>query len=275
MRRLTWILFYLYLALAAFFGLSSFMGLVIPPHADGLMILAAIAFIFAHGSQYLGWGQILLLAGLSLGISLGLESLGVATGFVYGAYHYTDRLGPMFLGLVPYLIPLAWLMMIYPSWVISRRVSQGWRSGWRLDVGTAALGALVMVAWDLVLDPLMSDVEHWVWEQPGEFFGIPLHNFAGWWFTAFLILALFNFLRRRFWRQLHAESMHREVDPAFERLPVYSYAIVGLSNIIDALQNGLRGPALAGFFAMLPWVVLGLAKDQGLESRSSNTSPDS
>ena len=211
MRRLTWISFYFYLALAAFFGLSSFMGLDIPPQADGLMILAAIAFTFAHGSQLLGWGQILLLAGLSLCISLGMESLGVATGLIYGPYHYTNRLGPMFLGLVPYLIPLAWLMMIYPSWVIARRVSQGWWRGWRADVGTAAIGALVMTAWDLVLDPLMNNAQHWVWEKPGDFFGVPLHNFAGWWLTAFLILSLFNLLRRRLWHHLDDVLTARKV----------------------------------------------------------------
>ena len=275
MRRLTWISFYFYLALAAFFGLSSFMGLDIPPQADGLMILAAIAFTFAHGSQLLGWKQIILLAGLSLCISLGMESLGVATGLVYGPYHYTNRLGPMFLGLVPFLIPLAWLMMIYPSWVIARRVSQGWWRGLRADVGTAAIGALVMTAWDLVLDPLMSNAQHWVWEKPGDFFGVPLHNFAGWWLTAFLILGSFNLLRRRLWPHLDDELKARKVDPAFARLPVYSYAMAGLSNIVDALQNGLKGPALAGFFAMLPWVYLALVEDQDFESRSSNISPDS
>ena len=55
-------------------------------------------------------------------VSLLFESVGVATGWVYGPYHYTDKLGPKFLGLVPYLIPVAWFMMSYPSFVIADRL---------------------------------------------------------------------------------------------------------------------------------------------------------
>lgn len=62
-----------------------------------------VAFIFAllHAGWRMGWRKALLLLGLSFGISLAYESIGVATGYVYGPYHYTDRLGPKFLGLVP------------------------------------------------------------------------------------------------------------------------------------------------------------------------------
>jgi uncharacterized membrane protein len=56
-------------------------------------------------------------------VSLLFESVGVATGLVYDPYHYTNKLGPLFLGLVPYLIPMAWFMMSYPSFVIADRLA--------------------------------------------------------------------------------------------------------------------------------------------------------
>lgn len=37
---------------------------------------------------------------------------------ISGTYHYPGMLGPK-LGAVPVLIPLAWFMMIYPSYLIS------------------------------------------------------------------------------------------------------------------------------------------------------------
>ena len=37
-------------------------------------------------------------------------------------YHYTDKLGFKFLGLVPLLIPVAWFMLSYPSFVIADRL---------------------------------------------------------------------------------------------------------------------------------------------------------
>jgi putative membrane protein len=36
-----------------------------------------------------------------------------------------------------------------------------------------------MVAWDLVMDPVLVTRGHWVWENGGRWFGIPLQNFLG------------------------------------------------------------------------------------------------
>jgi len=69
-----------------------------------------------------------------------------ALQFVCAVYHYTDKLGAKFLGLVPYLIP-------------------------------AAVGGLVMTAWDVVMDPIMVAGGHWVWDVNGAYHGIPLQNF--------------------------------------------------------------------------------------------------
>ena len=51
--------------------------------------------------------------------------------FPYGRYEYSDALGPTLLG-VPFLVPLAWLMMAWPSWVLADRLARG---------GAAAAGA--------------------------------------------------------------------------------------------------------------------------------------
>jgi len=69
-------------------------------------------FALAHALPTLGRRRALLLLGLTFGISLTLEAVGVATGWIYGPYAYTDRLGPRLLS-VPVLIPLAWFMMAY------------------------------------------------------------------------------------------------------------------------------------------------------------------
>ena len=55
----------------------------------------------------------------------------------------------------------------------------------------AAVGALVMTAWDLAMDPMMSAGEHWIWEVEGAYFGIPLQNYWGWWLTVFVTFMLF------------------------------------------------------------------------------------
>ncbi len=37
----------------------------------------------------MGWKRVLIMLALTFGISLLFESIGVATGLVYGPYHYT------------------------------------------------------------------------------------------------------------------------------------------------------------------------------------------
>jgi len=159
-----------------------------------LTTLAGSVFALLHSSQREGWRRALLLAALVFVVSLFFESLGVATGLIYGPYHYTEKLGPRFLGLVPYLIPVAWFMMSYPSFVIADwLVPHAWRRGWRL-LSVAAVGGIVMTAWDVVMDPVMVYNGHWVWDIEGAYHGIPLQNFWGWWLTVFTTFAIYLLL---------------------------------------------------------------------------------
>ena len=115
----------------------------------------------------------------------------------------------------------------------------------------AAIGAIVMTAWDLVMDPMMVAGDHWVWEEPGAYFGIPIQNYLGWFVTTFVTFWLFLTLAR-----IHPEQQDSSSD-SFKQLAVWSYAIVGVSTILTDFLFGLDGPALVGIFAMLPWVLMG------------------
>lgn len=248
MLRQTQAALVVYLALTLYAAARALLGLDFQHWLAFLLPLIGFIFALLHGAVRLGWRGILIFLGCTVGVSLGLESLGVASGLVYGPYHYTERLGPRFLGLVPYLIPITWFIMLYPSYIIAHRLAAKLR-GWRGIAGVAALGGLVMTSWDLVVDPLMVARRHWVWEVQGAYFGIPLQNFAGWWFTSFVILTL-------------AASLinNRETTAAaddFDRLAVMSYAITGFGNIFDAAYAGLGGPTLAALIAMSVWVWLG------------------
>jgi putative membrane protein len=204
----------------------------------------------------LGWTRALGLLACVFIVSLTFESIGVATGLVYGPYHYSLKLGPLFLGLVPLLIPVAWFMMMYPSYVIADRLVPTWGSG-RYILAVAALGGLVMTSWDLVMDPVMVRGGHWIWDVDGAYFGIPLQNFWGWWLTTFVTFLVFLLL---------SPSSPHATDGNYDRLAILSYATTGLGNAIGAMLVGLGGPALVGFFAMAPWVMMGWLS---LSSRNS------
>lgn len=216
-------------------------------------LITLVTFLFAvlHAGGSLGWQRGFLLLALVTGAGLAFESVGVATGAVYGPYHYSNTLGPKFLNLVPYLIPVAWFMMIYPSFRIADDLATQWipRGFWR-GLSTAALGALIMTAWDLAMDPLMAAAGHWVWEKEGAYFGVPVQNFWGWWLTTFTALGLYLIIRK---------AVRGNNEPSLSsRLPILAYASMGASTILVDFLSGLSGPGLVGIFAMLPWIVAGM-----------------
>lgn len=121
-----------------------------------------------------------------------IEALGVATGFPFGSYDYSEQLGPKLAG-VPLIIPLAWTWMAWPAWLAAVRLTRGGSAG---GVGRAiqriALAAIGLAAWDLFLDPQMVAEGHWAWRDttpalPG-LPGIPISNYLGWLLFAVLVM---------------------------------------------------------------------------------------
>jgi len=253
-KKLSSIFLTLYTFIVTYVVLSFFFGVEYQGFFTPLSTLLAFSFALNHGIERLGRGKALLLLGVTAGISLLFECVGVATGLVYGPYAYTERLGVKVLGLVPLIIPVAWFMMSYPAFIITSRVVKPQENVWAWRVSFAAVGALVMTAWDVAMDPMMVAAGHWVWQNPGPFFGIPLQNYWGWWLTIFVAFLTFLTVAK-----ITPDSL-RSLDNGYDRQAVLSYGIAGLSTVLVCLQVGLEGPALAGFFAMAPWVILGLNK---------------
>jgi len=226
------------------------------PPAVMTPLTTLVVFLFAvlHAGASYGWRRGLAMLAIVVATGLAFESVGVATGVVYGPYHYTDLLGPKFLKLVPFLIPVAWFMMIYPSFriadqLVARILPRGFWHG----LLTAALAAVAMTAWDLAMDPMMVMAGHWVWEQPGAYFGVPIQNFWGWWLTTFTALALYQLALR--WLPGKDETAPPLAWTAT------SYAVMGLTTVATDFMSGLSGPGLVGIFAMLPWAAIGWIND--------------
>jgi putative membrane protein len=180
-------------------------GLVtLPSVPGGLRMLTAVLALFSlfHAWYSLGGRLTLAFFALSATISWAFEQVGVMTGLVFGAYHYTDYLGAK-LGDVPFLIPLAWFMMIYPSYVIAGlavgRRPAGTPRGLVALLRLAAVSAVVMTIWDLVVDPILSgpDARAWIWENGGPYFGIPIQNYLGWLLTTFIVYLAYRALEQR------------------------------------------------------------------------------
>lgn len=165
-----------------------------------LQMPTMLIFSLLHASYMLGWRRALEFFALTTVISWGFEHTGVATGLIFGHYHYSDKLGYK-LGHVPIAIPLIWFMMMYPSYIIANLIGTGSPVGEQGGTGRIAwlslLGAITITAWDLAVDPVFSNLGFWVWEGGGPYFGVPLQNFVGWILTTFIIFFCYRLWERQ------------------------------------------------------------------------------
>jgi len=140
-----------------------------------IVVLGAVLSV-VHAALSRGARSAAAVLVLVLVTAVAVEALGLATGFPYGEYSYSDSLGPTLLG-VPFLVPLAWLMMAWPSWLLADRLVR--RRPARITVAAA-----IFAGWDVVLDPQMVQAGYWTWAHPTPGLPgidtVPLTNLAGW-----------------------------------------------------------------------------------------------
>jgi len=247
-RTLVIVLFCAYALLNTYFVLTPVLGDA-PSMAYLLVPLLMGGFSLGHAVYTLGHRHALAFLALTTLISLAFEGVGVATGAVYGPYHYTDSLGPRLFG-VPLAVPLSWFMVIYPSYALANYLADGCvvskpKTGLARLIGLAALSAMLMTAWDLAVDPQMVMYGHWVWHIEGAYFGIPVQNFVGWLATTLTVYLAYRALEAR-WppRPWGAAS------PVFERLPLFVYGLLASGYAIGYVLVGRPALALIAFFAM-------------------------
>jgi len=98
-----------------------------------------------------------------------------------------------------------------------------------------------MVSWDVAMDPYQSTVTgDWIWHDGGGYFGVPIHNYAGWFGTVFTFMLVYFVFASR-----HAEQPREDLmgdRTTFWSLPVVYYALIAIGIIIVPLVGGISLP---------------------------------
>jgi uncharacterized membrane protein len=165
------------------------LGILIPV----LSILIPVFFVLIHGSRRMGWRTLAVFFVIAFVVSWCYESLSIATGFPFGYYHYTEKLG-LKLGAVSLLIMPAYFAMCYLSWHLAHILLDKFdQHADRLQkFAIPVLATFIMVMWDLSMDPARSTIDQsWVWRDGGSYFGVPFSNFLGWFLCVYTIFQLF------------------------------------------------------------------------------------
>lgn len=208
---------------------NSLFSLSIPIAA---VLAISVIFALVHGALRYRWSGMLAFVAICLVVSNIMENTSILTGFPFGHYHYTDGLGPK-LFLVPLLIGPAYFSTGYLAWAVSNVLVGEVRRGSSAFTTFAVpfIASFLMVIWDLCLDPTASTIRHiWIWEQGGGYFGVPLTNYLGWFFTVYVFLQLFAlFVRSRGAGEQETRTWPR---PYYAQA-VVMYAVIGLTFVLN------------------------------------------
>ncbi|MFC0267118.1 carotenoid biosynthesis protein [Kushneria aurantia] len=163
------------------------LGIALPVHSHFILLtpLTLVASLlltlaFHPGSRTRLWGYI----ALCYMVGFAAEAVGTETGLIFGDYTYGHVLGPR-LWHTPLVIGVNWALLLYCLNVVVQRLLPG--ASWPLR-GLA--GAVLMVALDVLIEPVAIHHEMWTWAEVS----VPLSNYLGWFVVALPLSLLFHYL---------------------------------------------------------------------------------
>jgi uncharacterized membrane protein len=212
--------------------------------------VAAVAFL----ANAVGTKRTLQALALCFVLSFAAEAIGTTTGYPFGPYVYTERLGFLLLGLVPFNIPTSWFYLLVAGLGICGRLLPS-RDDSASKWWWAFVASLILTAWDLVMDPAMFRTEHWLWQLrdtsgapawqrvlgTDAYYGVPPVNFLGWVLTGTLVA-------RTMLAVIPPSAWAARVAP--HRFPLVLYAVNAILPVTICLRWGMAPAGLLGMVAM-------------------------
>ena len=216
-------------------------------------VLFLLLFLLFHG--YIFWGilNLAIFIIITFLVSMLMEIIGEKSGITFGGkYKYNLNLTPgPSLFSIPILIPLAWIILIYMSYnlfcfignfnvieIIMER-----------NIKLLIVPCIMLVLLDFILDPIAVDEKRWEWNIKGNYYGVPLLNFFGWFINSLIILLLLSY----FFLPFEIQAINVE---NIKYLPGVIFIFIHLAASRPCFERDLN---FAGYFAIiltLAYVVL-------------------
>jgi len=178
-------------------------------------VFVFLAFYLAVAILNMGVVRSLLFTVLAYLLAFLCEYSSTRNGFPFGFYTYieTTRDQELWVSNVPFMDSLSFSFLIYVSYTVSLLL---WapliKKGWDIRLGdiqslkhsfrVIVSASILCVLMDVIIDPVAFLGDRWFlgkiyfYREEGEYFHIPLTNFAGWFFVAGLTLSCFSVLDR-------------------------------------------------------------------------------
>ncbi len=240
---------------------------------------------------HMGFKRSILFTVLGFTAAFLAEYSSTRNGFPFGLYSYfeTTRGRELWISNIPFFDPLSFSFLAYASYTLSLFLwcplkKRGWdirlvekdaiRHSWRVIL----TGAVLMMALDLVIDPVSYRGDRWflgalyTYQEKGEYFNIPLTNFGGWLLLGIVIL--FSFTRIDAWltrRGFRDVGMRQVPAQALLGPGIYFGVLVftlGVTFYIGEVFMGFCGLGIALFLLSLPLMKI-FQKEKVLEPADS------
>lgn len=184
----------------------------------GTVLLRPYVFIFLAvfltiSILNMGVLRSLLFTVMAYSIAFICEYSSTRNGFPFGFYTYIDttRDKELWISNVPFMDSLSFSFLTYVSYTLSLFL---WapldKNGWDIRLGditpikhsfkVIASASVLCMLMDVIIDPIAFLGDRWFlgkiyfYIEPGEYFNIPLTNFAGWIFVAAVTITCFAVL---------------------------------------------------------------------------------
>jgi len=183
------------ITLTFFVSFAAYTSILFPLPADIYQIVSTIALVlfslpsFYFLSKSIGLRKGVIAISLLFLFALSFEYFAIKTGFPYGHFTYSDRIGFLLFDTVPLFVSFAWTPLIIGSLFLAKMFQ-------RNLVMILLLSTILLVLADFILDPGAVALTYWSYSGIFFLYSVPLSNFLGWILSGFMGSALLTLFTR-------------------------------------------------------------------------------
>lgn len=156
-----------------------------------LLVSAAATTLLALGKR-LPLQNVVMAAALIGGVAGVITAVGALTSVPFGPLVYLDGMGPPLFGVVPWSMPLLWVVLIINGRGVARLIMRPWRKTNYYGFWVIGLTCALAVLFDLGFEPFATRVKsYWIWQTGRSvlaWYSAPFANFLGWFLAALAML---------------------------------------------------------------------------------------
>lgn len=154
------------------------------------LIVLACALTLWRMTRELPLQNVLACVALISALSSLIEIINAKTGVPFGSTIFTDKLGYRLFQLLPWPVPLLWIIILLNARSLSRFFLCRQRQKPYYGLWVIALAAVIATVFDAALEAIAAANQWWIWATPS-LFGAPWTNAIGWFAsTVFIFVAI-------------------------------------------------------------------------------------